>query len=474
MSGVKTAEANTLATCKRFSTDVAIYLLLVVASTTLSGAQAALKTIDNPKGGRIVYGQVGGQVTEAGAMGSVLRSLHSQYGDKPQVGKVFQVRGTNSVAVFFTLAKRNQGNMQLAGMLIVSQVSADHVEAALMTDEAARFGSTINPMLTTLFSMWRPGGDSRASTTAATSQAASLQPYTLPDRSASVSLPEGWRVLPSSGMGTIIAEGPNGEAATLDYPYLAMDTNNPSVQQTMSVLQRGGLRNTSYAQALYYPSGGDLAKTFVDLTQMIRHKAGLPPASYKFSSENPTQVPPPWRCAHLNGQMDLQDGKGLKEVNVVFCSSPPTAHGSYMSAAYATSVPLALGDKERATMGAILASFSEDQAVIQTQARAIAAPAIAAPAIAAIHEIGRQAAQQAADAHAANDAHNRSVEKRWDDQDKQSQAFSNYLLDQTVIQDNQQHTHSTEWNQTADAMVRNDPQRYEYVNAPNFWKGVDY
>jgi len=443
--------------CKRF-----VVFLLVAACVTVA-AQTVLKTIDNPQGGRIVYGPVDGQTTEAGAMGAILRSLHDQYGDKPQVGKVFQVRGNNSVAVFFTLVNRNQGNMQLAGMLIASPVSPGHIEAALMTDQAARFGSTINPMLSTLFGVWHPATESHSST------ATTLQPYTLPDHSASVSLPVGWHVLPNSGMGTILAEGPNGEAATLDYSYLAMDTNNPSVRQTMTILQRGGLVNTSYAQALYYPYGGDLGKTFVDLTQMIRRKAGLPPAMYQLSSETPASSATPWRCAHLTGQADFQDGKGTRELNMVFCSSPPTPHGNYMCTVYATSVPVALAEKERATIGAILATFSENQAIVQAQAGAIAAPAIEA-----IHEIGRQAAQQAAVAHAAEDAHNRSVEKRWDDQDKQNQAFSNYLLDQTVIQDNLNHTHSTEWNQTADAMVRNNPDRYEYVTTPNFWKGVDY
>jgi hypothetical protein len=86
----------------------------------------------------------------------------------------------------------------------------------------------------------------------------------------------------------------------------------------------------------------------------------------------------------------------------------------------------------------------------------------------------RRAAAQAADAHAANDAHNRAVEQRWDSLAKGNQAFSNYLLDQTVIQDNDLHAHGTVWNQTADAMVRDNPQRYEYVNTPNFWKGIDY
>jgi hypothetical protein len=454
--------------CKQVSTKLAIFLLLTAAGVKLANAQGALTTIENPKGGRIVYGQVDGQSTEAGAMGAVLRSLHNQYGDKPQVGKLFQVRGGNSVAVFFTMVNRHQGNMQLAGMIIVSRSSGDHVEAALMTDEAARFGSTINPMMTKLFSVWRPNGAS-SSQAAPAAKVAALKLYTLPDRSASVSLPDGWNVLPSSGGGTIMAQGPDGSAVALGYPYLAADTNNPSVRQTMATLQRGGLRNTSYAHALYYAYGGDLGRTFEDLLQMARKNQGEGPVTIKISSETPMPVSGALRCAHLHGQIDAQDGKGMREMNTVFCSSPPGPHGSYMNLAYHTAVPLQYADKERGTMEAILASFNVNQAVVQSQANAIAAPAIAA-----IHEVGRRAAQQAADAHAAEDAHNAAVEKRWDAQDKSNQAFSNYLLDQTVIQDNQLNAHGTVWNQTADALVKSDPQRYEYVNTPNFWKGVDY
>jgi hypothetical protein len=456
-------------TCQRVS-NLTLFLLLAVASVLLADAQTALQTIENPKGGRIVYGQVDGQSSEAGAMGAVLRSLHNQYGDKPQVGKLFQVRGTNSVAVFFTMVNRNQGNMQLAGMIIASRTAGGHVEAALMTDQAARFGSTINPMMTKLFSVWRPNGNPPSSQAAgAAGPAAALKPYTLPDRSASVSLPEGWNVLPSSGGGTIMAQGPDGSAVALGYPYLASDTNNPSVRQTMAMLQRGGLRNTSYAHALYYPYGGDLGRTFEDLLQMARKNQGQGAVSIKISSETPMPVSGTLRCAHLHGQIDAQDGKGMREMNTVFCSAPPGPHGSYMNLAYHTAVPLQFADRERGTMEAILASFNVNQAIVQSQANAIAAPAIAA-----IHEIGRRAAQQAADAHAAEDAHNAAVEKRWDNNDKGSQAFSNYLLDQTVIQDNQQNAHATVWNQTADAMVKSDPQRYEYVNTPNFWKGIDY
>jgi hypothetical protein len=132
----------------------------LLLSAFLGWAQTPLKTIANPGGGMIVYGPVDGQRSEAGAMGSVLRSLHGQYGNRPAVGKPFRVRGTQSVAVYFTLVKRTQANAQVAGLLIANRVSDSSVEAALVTDDAARFRSTINPMLKTLFGVWHPASAS--------------------------------------------------------------------------------------------------------------------------------------------------------------------------------------------------------------------------------------------------------------------------------------------------------------------------
>ncbi len=471
-------------TKKRFSPSllaaaVATLFLLLFASVSLH-AQTPLKTINNPGGGMIVYGAVDGQSTEPGAMGAILHSLHNQYGDRPQVGKVFRVNGTNTVAVFFTLIKRNQGNAQVAGMLIASKISADRVEAALVTDDSARFGTTINPMLKTLFGEWHPGGAvanasssvSASSATASNANASSapvvpLHQYVLPDHSASVSLPDGFQVDPTSGGGTIIASGPNGEAIAFGYPYLAMNSSDRRVQQTMQFAQSPAGRNTSYAHTLYYPYGGDVAKTFVDLNRMQRQLRNLPVPNITVLSEEP--LPTAQRCAHILGKVEAQDGKGPKEMNTVFCVGPLGPQGGYMNLAYHTAVPVAVAEKERATMGAILASFSVDMNIVNGQAAAIAKPAIDQ-----IHAIGRAAEQQAAAAHAMQDAHNASVEKHWDNMDRQSQGFSNYLLDQTVIQDNDLHGHATVWNQTADALVKSDPKRYEYVNTPNYWKGIDY
>jgi hypothetical protein len=141
---------------KRHSVGVMTFFLSFTLGATVAHAQGGLKTINPPQGGKIVYGQVEGQTTEAGAMGAVLRSLHQSLGDRPQVGKLFQVRGTESVAAFFSVSPRNQGGRQIAGMIIVAKATTDHVEAALVSDDAARFPKTLSPMMKKLFSVWHP------------------------------------------------------------------------------------------------------------------------------------------------------------------------------------------------------------------------------------------------------------------------------------------------------------------------------
>lgn len=453
---------------QRTSARVMISVLAATLGAVLAHGQG-LKTINPSLGGKIVYGQVEGQTTEAGAMGAVLRSLHASLGERPQVGKLFQVRGTESVAAFFSVNRRNQGGGQIAGMIIAAKAASDHVEAALVSDDAARFPKTLSPMMKTLFGVWHPleAGASRGS---GSSTPAPLRRITLPDRSASVGLPDGWKLVPKMSMsGSIVASGPNGEFAELGTPFLASDTNNPSVQQTLQTLRMGGLRNTAYASATYYPYGGDMSKTFVYFIQNLRRKAGLPPASFNFTSVTSAPAAAPMRCVHMAGTEDLGDGKGPRELNGVYCTAPPNHAGSWGSGSYTTLAPVQVAARERATLGAILQSYSVDMSVIDAQAARIAAPAIAQ-----IHAIGKAAAEQATAAHARNDIQNSSVYQHWDNIDKRSQEFENYQLGYSVISDTQHKAHGTFWNEDADALVRSNPDRFEYVSAPNYWKGIDY
>jgi hypothetical protein len=400
-------------------------------------------------------------------MANVLQIIHTQCGDKPKVGRIFRVRDSNSVAVFFNVVKRTQGNTPVAGMLIATRVAPDDVEAALVTDDASRFSTSFNPMMQTLLGRWHPAG-ARAGSAPRSAPAESLRPFSLQDRSASAAFPDGWKVSPSSGGGTILAEGPNGEQAALGFPFLAMDSSNPRVQQTMRFAQSPAGRNTVYAHSLYYPYGGDPGRMFVDLLQMTRRMHGQQPVNIQITGETPLPAGGV-RCVHLTGNIDAHDNRGMKELNTVYCVGREEPMGSYMTMAIHTAVPLTVADKERATMAKVLQSFSMNMSVISAQASALAAPAIEQ-----IHAIGRAAEARIAAVHAEEDAHNQSVEDRWDSQDKRNQAFSNYLLDQSVIKNVEGTGHATVSNAAAESLVHNAPDRYEYVPTADFWKGVDY
>jgi hypothetical protein len=459
----------------RISIPVAAFLVMVLSGPSARSAQGGLKTINPPQGGKIIYGQVTGESTEAGAMGAVLRSLHQSLGEKPQVGKLFDVRGTDSIATFFNVTRHDQGAgkgpLQVSGLLIVTKVSTDHVEAALVSDDAARFPKTLAPMMKTLMSAWHPlaGADS-AGSGASGAPAAQLHQVATQDRSASIGLPSGWQLVPNmSMMGSLVAQGPNGESAEMGITFLAGDTNNPKVQQLMRTLQNGGLRNTSYASATYYPYGADQAKTFVDLIQGVRRKAGLQPAVYNLTSATPVPANSQQHCTHLKGTVDFSEGKGPRELNALYCVNPPGPAGNWMSSAYMTSVPQQFAGTERATLGAIMQSFQVDQAMVQQQANQIAAPVIAQ-----IHAIGQASAAAAQAAHQREDIHNSSVYQHWDSMDKRGQEFENYQLGYAVVSDAQNTAHGTLWADDAAALVQSNPDRFEYVSAPNYWKGIDY
>jgi hypothetical protein len=451
---------------------LAILVLALIASTPAT-AQGGLKTIHPPSGGLIVYGQVDGQSTEAGAMGAILRHIHDSMGDKPEVGKLFDVRGSESVAVFFTVKRRSGDGGQSAGLIIAAKSSTDHVEAALLSDDAPRFSKTLGPMMKTLFSQWHPLAVSDTGAGAADASAGAvpaLRQQVLPDRSATVSLPDTWKLNPQSAQGTVLASGSNGEQAALGEMINAEDTNNPRVQQLMRTIQSGGLRNTAYANAFYYPAGGDISRTFVDVLQAMRKRNGAQPAKFNLSGVTPAQSPNPrLRCAQIAGTSDSGDGQGEREFVSIFCVSQPGPAGLWSALVNVVTAPSAVASRERSTMAQILFSYNVNQAVVSGMAAQYAAPSINQSKM-----YGQMAANQARAAHQMEDIHNSSVYQHWDSMDKRNQEFSNYLLDQTVVLDKDNNAHGTLWNQDADLLVKSDPDRFEYVNAPNYWKGIDY
>jgi len=480
--------------------SVSLTLFLVVICACKAGTQPAhssipLTSMDAPQGGKIVFGTVDGAATQAEAMGKVLRIVHTNCGDKPQVGKIFQFKGTHTLGVFFTVTNHAQNNTPVAG-LVISAVSGPHqVEAALVSDRASRFGQTVNPMLQQLFSRWSPGGQAAASSSAfggtsaragggeATSGPARLHTVVLRDNSASVGLPDGWRLDPGSGGGSIGAVGPNGERVFLNSARSAVDPNDPQVRS----LARFGSLNGNQGQVVY-PFNADLTQAYPEVIRRWRHAGGIDaPVHWQNPHAERMTAQRGENCVHISGNIVDDSKTGSNETNLILCNQN-YQQGNYLITIFQTLIPVELADRERSTAGAIMASFQVNQAVVAQQANAYAAPAIAV-----VHAIGAQAAADRASRNESYDAqhkgywaqqeNNAAQHSQWsagqDTQARNNQGFSNYLLDQSVVQDNNMYNngtvgHGTVWNSTADALVKADPNRFETVSNSNFWQGIDY
>jgi hypothetical protein len=353
-------------------------------------------------------------------------------------------------------------------MLIAAPSGSNKMEAALVSDDAARFGSTVNPMLNQLFSVWHPGGAGQASgpaTGVGSAPPAALHRVVAPDNSASVGIPDGWKVQGNGG--TMLVTGPNGEAAALNMARGAVDPNRPGQRQ----LQRYGNRPNNPGQ-IVYPSNVDLTRAVPDIFQQFWRATGSN-VQVQFAHIEQVPGPPGQCCVHVTGHFNFV-GTPVEKMNSLLCTSAPSPMGNYGVSVFHTAVPLPFADKERATMGAILSSFEVNQAVVAREANAMAAPAIAQ-----IHAIGAQATARMNATERANDAQHAAWNATQDNNARTGQAFSNYLLDQTVVQDNNMYGngtvgHGTVWNSTAEALVKSNPNRYEMVNTPGYWNGVDY
>lgn len=436
-----------------------IPLVMVAVSLDTAGAQTTQRTIHNPQGGTIVYGQVTGQTTEVGAITAILRNLHRQYGDRPQVGKLFEARGTQSAAVFFTVTRRTQDNGKMAGLIIVAKATTDHVEAAQVTDDARRFSTTLGPMMTTLFGAWHPLEAARSAGSGQSAPAAPLRNVIIRDRSAAVGVPEGWHVVPSSANGTIDVMGPHGEAIGLNETLMAFDTNNPWVRQHQQA-----------TRGIYFPFGADLTRAFPGFYQAFRRAWGLGPAELQISRAEQVPARPDRRCVHVTGNVDGHDGKGTLEMNALLCTVAPSQAGNYLVLLSSSLIPSSLAARERATAAAILSSFQLDRAVTGRLAAAFAAPQIAA-----IEAIGRAADADRAARLERNEIQNSSFYKRWDDDDKRSAGFRNYQLGYSVVRDTENPTdHATLWSEHANVLVERFPDRFEYVANPDLIRGEDF
>jgi len=475
---------------KRFSAIISLFVVFISACKAETPPATPITTLDAAQGGKISYGTVAGATTQAAAMSKILISMQNTCGEKPQIGKVFQFRGTKTVGVFLTVTDHSKGNKKLAGLLMSAASGPGQVEAALLSNDASRFGETVNPMLQQLLSVWQPGGQSAASGSSAGEQSTSagnmrsassarLHTVTASDNSASIGIPDGWQLDPNSASSTMALRGPNGEQVVFGAMRPAVDPYNPQQVQAVRV---GIYTGTG---TILYPYHPDLGKAYPELLQAWRRALNLPPAKLQVDKIEP--IKGAGNCVLVTGHID-PDGQGMKKLIDDICQSPPAQWGAYTITRNFNIMADAQSEREQSTVMAMIPSYKVNQQVMNQQMQQKLAQkqqsdqqwrAWGQQQSDRIRAEGQAAQKSFADRQAANDAQHAQWNAGQDINARNNQEFHNYILDQTVVQDNNMYGngtigHGTLWNTTADALVKADPNRFEYVEKSNFWEGTDF
>jgi hypothetical protein len=466
----------------------------LISGTVISGAstpQPALRTVRGQQGGGLAYTAVAGASNQAGGLTFILRTVHNDCGEQPKIGQPFQFSGTQMVGVFFTVVNHSQGNEPLAGLALATLSGPNQVQAGLVFDDASRIGSTVNPLLTQLLSMWRPTGPAVTSnsgrTTAAaqpsgqpTGPAAQLHTITTQDKTASVGIPDGWTMFPDCHQGLILLTGPKGEHIILNQFLNAWDPTAPrGIYQ--QIKQRPMMQLPKLT--VFYPFNVDMAKSFSDLWQAMVKAEALPPQPMQIASAENLPASNGEKCAHATGQLNpgpqLNPGGGTQAFNLTICADPPDQQGGGIFAYHIFEglLPNSIAAQENATELAIMNSFRVDGALLAQIVNAKMAPILkqeqqnydrqeqalinrSEQIVNQIHGIGQQATER--------------MNETEDNNARNDQGFDNYLLDQSVVQNNATGGHSTQWNSTANQMVRANPGKYQIVSTPNYIRGTDY
>ncbi|MGA9060325.1 MAG: hypothetical protein WB341_01540 [Terracidiphilus sp.] len=435
----------------------------------LAATAPSFTVLPATQGEIIEYGGVAGANSLAAAIGSILSQIHQACGEKPNVGQVFSVKGTNSAAVFFTVIDHAQANRQLAGLAIAVQTGLNQFAAGVVSDSADRFAQTANPMMQQLFSAWNTGaapgmaGGSAGSGANAPVAAGPMHVVAAPDNSASVSVPAGWTVDPSSFDGGLLLHGANGELFGLGLSKEGVDPTNAFQQKYASAHMTQAI---DISNAVFYAYRGNPAKEFAPLMQAWLKSIKLPSTQLQVQNVQAMPSSQTVNCASASGQLN-PNAAGAAIFDADICAQNPNQYGYYTVTVSIFLIPPALGSQDQALEKAIILTYKPNQQVMQQEYQQAAKMtqqqdqkdlAIAQWDVNRIHQQGAAAEQQ--------------MNETEDQESRMDQGFDNYLLDQSVVTNGAGHT--TMWNSEANALVTANPNKYQIVDTPNYWKGVDY
>ena len=479
---------NRIQTARGAGVALAVLSLTMAFSAGQSRPQSApqsakneIKILDNPGGGQYAFGPMTSQSNKADALIYMLHQMHGKFGDKPQVGKLFQSRDGSSLATFFTLVAKNMGGSPVTGLLIITQHGNAAPQMGVLYDDSRRFVNTEPAMLKAVSAAWQDAGSPAAggSSTRPQMQAAApergveqLYPATGGDRSAVLNLPQNWRITSVAG-GSISAEGTHGEMLSLQSAFQQIiDPRNPQAQRLMY----GGMAGRG--PKVVCPLGPDLFEDYVCVVNQVRRNNGKPAATYNLTSATPQAGQGQIRPLAVLFTVDLHDGMGPRNgsgrLDLMGSAGATWALGFSMS-----NIPQKYADSEAATLRAVVASYRRNEGVISAENAAvmerIRQQGVANEQQAKALNANREANKQSFDNHMQslrqNDAEN---DQHMGNIDWQSKITQDYILDRSVVKDVENDDRATVGNRFADSLVKSNPNRFEIVQNQDLIRGRDY
>jgi hypothetical protein len=185
-----------------------------------------------------------------------------------------------------------------------------------------------------------------------------LRQYVLPDHTASVMLPESWKVT-QTGVAFISAQGPNGEMAMFGVLIPAHDGGTTSITPTV----------------LNQPYSSTPKDKFTQSLTWVRARNGKGAVPIDFKSETPIKNAPAafGNCTNLTALLG-DAGQGQLAVEADQCSMPVDGSGNYKNFFKVVGVSAALAKQERSSLEAILGSYQLNPAALAQAQKTGSAP----------------------------------------------------------------------------------------------------
>jgi hypothetical protein len=415
-------------------------------------SNSGFTVVNVPGGGQYIYGPFTGKGSMSDAVLYMLRNIHQYFGNRPELGKFVQSRDGTQTAAFFAVNAKAAGDKPMRGLFIVARSGDGSASGAVVFDETPRFATSEPGMMKSLYGVWHPTGIKTGAASAnpppgaaplranaSPGVAAPLVQTSAGDHSASIGLPEGWKIISLNG-GALSVAGPNGEMVNL-----------------------GGLFQG-------YTVGPDLFQSYVNISNQLRSKNGKPPASYTVLQR--TELP--GNALQVIFKVDLNDGIGPRRGSIRL-----GRWGAQAMSIDASNIPERYADAENATLLAVIHSFQPNAQVMgqlqQGAMNRVQADAARANQQSAAINARREANTAAYNQHMNNiDAQAQAFDSHMDNIDRSSKVTQDYILDRSVVRDTENGDRATVSNGYADSLVRANPDRYQVVSSQGLIGGKDY